>query len=159
MAEDHQDPGLVLGVGELVEHGLHAAVVQGLAVFDFGMVAEHLEHSLQRLPGADRAGARDAVGQQFHADEPLGDDLRLLLALVGYLAVMVALVVERFRLRVPHDQQHVGIVLRLFLDLAEIHAHSSGPFRTTSLPPLWQTRGARLPVITKSLPAVKIRRA
>jgi hypothetical protein len=123
MAEHQQFAMLFLGLGELVEHGLHPTLIQTLAIVDLRIVTEHLEHAIACLPCSGGAGASDTRRHHFVRGQAFGDGLRLLASLVGQFAPGIAAVTERFGLGVAHHQQHIFVILGFLRNLLEARSH------------------------------------
>ena len=123
MPEHHQHPMLALGLRDLVEHGLHAVVIQALAVIHRGMVAEGLEHALAGLQSAGRARTGDAIRDEFELGQSLGHGLGLFEALVGQVPVTVAGLAQGFGLGVAHHDEDMPVFLGRLGHFLEIDSH------------------------------------
>ena len=134
MADDHEHMGLVLDVGEFVEHGLHSPVIQADAIIDDRLVTERLEHAIQRLPGAGGGRAGNPVGHQSQRFDTLAHGFGLFEAFLGELTLDIALVSERLSLGMPHDDEDMVIFLGCLGDLVQLDAHPWLPSRTAARP-------------------------
>ena len=125
MAEHHHHTRLVLGVGELIEHGLQAAVVQALMVVDLRLVTEYLEQPAAGLAGTKRRRTVDDLRHELHLAQSLGDLLGLLKPLLRQRTVVIAVLTRDFGLRMTHQDQHVIVLLGFLRGLAHSACHCS----------------------------------